>query len=227
MLRQPAEEREQPQGHLREGKHADRRQLDEPEEHGRDLSVVERPEQVGVAAVEEIRREHRLVAPEREVQQVADDPDREPESDEPQRRLRDPRRRPAVVLPAAPEDLQRTSIPARRGIHAPAPSAAGTTDPQSSVRPRTGRRLSPSLPESADSESIASAHCSRTRARDDRDLDVRRRAGPSGRSGAWPARKSPALASKMFGTNVCGLRSMSGNQVLCTCTMIRWPFRNV
>ena len=37
---------------------------------------------------------------------------------------------------------------------------------------------------------------------------------------------SESGASKMFGTNVCGLRSISGNQVLCTCTMIRCPFWN-
>src|SRR6185369_13579498 len=37
-------------------------------------------------------------------------------------------------------------------------------------------------------------------------------------------RKSEFFASKMFGTNVCGLRSMSGNHELCTCTMIRCPF---
>src|ERR1035438_5225319 len=30
----------------------------------------------------------------------------------------------------------------------------------------------------------------------------------------------------MFGTNFCGLRSYTGNQVLCTCTIIRCPFRN-
>ena len=35
-----------------------------------------------------------------------------------------------------------------------------------------------------------------------------------------------AFASKMFGTKVCGLRSYSGNQVLCTCTMMRWPLQN-
>jgi hypothetical protein len=40
------------------------------------------------------------------------------------------------------------------------------------------------------------------------------------------ALKSSAFASKMFGTQVCGFRSMIGNQLLCTCTMIRWPFRN-
>ena len=34
-----------------------------------------------------------------------------------------------------------------------------------------------------------------------------------------------SLASKMFGTNFCGLRSISGNQVLCTCTMILCPLR--
>ena len=30
------------------------------------------------------------------------------------------------------------------------------------------------------------------------------------------ALKSLSFASKMFGTNVCGLRSITGNQVLCT-----------
>jgi hypothetical protein len=40
------------------------------------------------------------------------------------------------------------------------------------------------------------------------------------------ALKSDAFASKMFGTHVWGLRSYSGNQVLCTCTMMRCPFRN-
>ena len=38
--------------------------------------------------------------------------------------------------------------------------------------------------------------------------------------------KSESFAAKMFGTNFCGLRSMSGNQVLCTCTMMRCPFLN-
>ena len=28
-------------------------------------------------------------------------------------------------------------------------------------------------------------------------------------------------------TNVCGLRSTSGNQLDCTCTMMRWPLRKV
>src|SRR5881392_2047171 len=31
----------------------------------------------------------------------------------------------------------------------------------------------------------------------------------------------------MLGTKVCGFRSYSGNQVLCTWTMMRWPFWNV
>ena len=31
------------------------------------------------------------------------------------------------------------------------------------------------------------------------------------------ALKSESFAWKMFATNVCGLRSMSGNQLLCTC----------
>jgi len=31
----------------------------------------------------------------------------------------------------------------------------------------------------------------------------------------------------MLGTQVCGFRSMTGNQVLWTCTMILWPFRKV
>ena len=34
-----------------------------------------------------------------------------------------------------------------------------------------------------------------------------------------------SFASKMFGTYFCGLRSISGNQVLCTCTMILCPLR--
>src|SRR5690348_9485195 len=51
---------------------------------------------------------------------------------------------------------------------------------------------------------------------------------------AWPgvrhtlcvcALKSFSVARKMFGTQVCGLRSMIGNHVLCTCTMIRCPLR--
>ncbi len=37
------------------------------------------------------------------------------------------------------------------------------------------------------------------------------------------ALKSLALASKMLVTQVCGLRSMMGNQLLSTCTMIRCP----
>jgi hypothetical protein len=41
------------------------------------------------------------------------------------------------------------------------------------------------------------------------------------------ARKSDAFASKMEGVNVCGFRSIRGNHVLCTWTMIRWPLRNV
>ena len=40
------------------------------------------------------------------------------------------------------------------------------------------------------------------------------------------ALKSESFASKMLGTNVCGFLSMSGNQLLCTCTMIRCPLRN-
>ncbi len=31
----------------------------------------------------------------------------------------------------------------------------------------------------------------------------------------------------MFGTNVCGFRSYSGNQLDCTSTIIRCPFKNV
>ena len=31
----------------------------------------------------------------------------------------------------------------------------------------------------------------------------------------------------IFGTNVCGFRSYSGNQLDCTSTMILCPFRNV
>ena len=31
----------------------------------------------------------------------------------------------------------------------------------------------------------------------------------------------------MFGTNRCGLRSITGNHVLCTCTMMRCPLRKV
>jgi hypothetical protein len=31
----------------------------------------------------------------------------------------------------------------------------------------------------------------------------------------------------MSGTNVCGFRSCTGNHVLCTCTMMPWPGRNV
>ena len=38
--------------------------------------------------------------------------------------------------------------------------------------------------------------------------------------------KSSSRAVKMF-TNVCGLRSTSGNHVLCTCTMMRCPRRKV
>ena len=46
--------------------------------------------------------------------------------------------------------------------------------------------------------------------------------------GAWWTRwvctvKSSSSARKMFGTKVWGLRSTSGNQVLWTWTMIRWP----
>jgi hypothetical protein len=37
--------------------------------------------------------------------------------------------------------------------------------------------------------------------------------------------KSSSVASKMLGTNFCGLRSISGNQVLWTCTMILCPLR--
>ena len=44
--------------------------------------------------------------------------------------------------------------------------------------------------------------------------------------GASPPENRESFASKMLGANVCGLRSMSGNQVLCTWTMIRWPLRN-
>jgi spermidine synthase len=45
------------------------------------------------------------------------------------------------------------------------------------------------------------------------------------RNTRWTAAESGPFARKIFGTNVCGLRSMSGNQVLWTCTMIRCPFR--
>ena len=41
------------------------------------------------------------------------------------------------------------------------------------------------------------------------------------------ARYASGPAVKMLGTNVCGLRSYSGNQLLCTCTMMRWPRLNV
>src|SRR4029450_6764244 len=41
------------------------------------------------------------------------------------------------------------------------------------------------------------------------------------------ALKSLSFASKMFGTNVCGFRSMIGNHVLCTCTITRCPALNV
>src|SRR5215217_3028443 len=40
-------------------------------------------------------------------------------------------------------------------------------------------------------------------------------------------RKSDSFAWKMLGTNVCGFRSITGNHVLCTWTMIRWPRLNV
>ena len=33
------------------------------------------------------------------------------------------------------------------------------------------------------------------------------------------------LAQKIFGTKVCGLRSYSGNELDCTCTMILCPGR--
>jgi hypothetical protein len=39
--------------------------------------------------------------------------------------------------------------------------------------------------------------------------------------------KSDACARKMFGTKRCGFRSITGNQVLCTCTMSRWPLPKV
>src|SRR5262249_55972171 len=53
-----------------------------------------------------------------------------------------------------------------------------------------------------------------------------------GRAVVWNTRivaglKSSGFASKIFGTNVCGLRSFSGNHELCTCTMMRCPFLNV
>src|SRR5215813_1504385 len=41
------------------------------------------------------------------------------------------------------------------------------------------------------------------------------------------ALKSDSCARKMLGTKVCGLRSMTGNHVLCTWTMMRWPFLKV
>ncbi len=88
--RDPAQEREQPQRHLREAEQLDRRELDQEEQDGRDLAEVERPEKIGIAAVEEVRREHRLVAPEGVIQQVADGPHQDPEHDEPRRRPRHP-----------------------------------------------------------------------------------------------------------------------------------------
>jgi hypothetical protein len=38
--------------------------------------------------------------------------------------------------------------------------------------------------------------------------------------------KSDAFAFAMFGTNVWGFRSTTGNQLDCTCTISRCPFRN-
>ena len=45
---------------------------------------------------------------------------------------------------------------------------------------------------------------------------------------AWVAfRKSSGRAQAICSTKVCGLRSQTGNHELCTCTMMRWPGRNV
>jgi hypothetical protein len=38
--------------------------------------------------------------------------------------------------------------------------------------------------------------------------------------------KTESGASKMFGTNRWGLRSITGNHVLWICTITRWPLRN-
>ena len=79
---QSAEERNQPQGIFIEAQEFDERQLPPKEQRRSDLAVVQRLEQLAVAAVEQIRREHGLVFPEGESQQVAGQAERQPDEHE-------------------------------------------------------------------------------------------------------------------------------------------------
>ena len=67
----PLSQREQPERPLRKTQKPDRRQLDPEEQRRADLAVVQRPEQVEVAAAEEVDGDERLVPPEGKVHGIA------------------------------------------------------------------------------------------------------------------------------------------------------------
>ena len=83
----PANKRHEPQGVFRKAQQLDDRKL-APEEQGRrDLDVVQRFEQIEIAAVEEVGGQHRLVFPQGKPQQVADRPCRQSDEEEGQEPL--------------------------------------------------------------------------------------------------------------------------------------------
>ena len=131
-------ERKQPQAQLGKAQPFDRRQLDEQEEDRTDLPVIERAEHFEIAAVEQVRRQHRFIAPERTLRQVPDHPQKDPDRDESQGRPRNPR---GV---ARGDNLQRGTVPRRRLI--PRQAAfnrfhASGLPPDQSIRLRSAARV--------------------------------------------------------------------------------------
>ena len=80
--RDRTEQREEPERPLGEAQELHRRQLRPEEKEWANLAVVERPEQVEVAALEEVNADERLIPPERVVHRVPREPKDHAEHDE-------------------------------------------------------------------------------------------------------------------------------------------------